>query len=105
YNEVSRLIKEIPTTLVNLEKNTQLESIHSLGIEETKRIYISKLTPTIKEKIVNKDKSTYNIGDRVGHRKFGSGIITAITVDSITINFDNLGDKILLKEYANLSKE
>ncbi|MBF0710136.1 MULTISPECIES: ATP-dependent helicase [unclassified Gemella] len=105
YNEVSRFIKEIPTTLVNLEKNTQLESIHSLGIEETKRIYISKLTPTIKEKIVNKDKSTYNIGDRVGHRKFGSGIITAITVDSITINFDNLGDKILLKEYANLSKE
>ncbi|MDO4813821.1 MAG: UvrD-helicase domain-containing protein [Gemella sp.] len=106
YNETSRFIKEIPTNLVQEEKNNQLKAMDSLGIVENKKPFISKLNPKIKEKSINNSNTAaYQVGDKVFHKKFGSGSIASISTDSITVTFDNVGEKTLLKEYANLTKE
>ena len=43
-------------------------------------------------------------GDRVSHKKFGLGTVTACKGDQITIQLDSGGTKTLLKGYAPIVK-
>ena len=56
----------------------------------------------------NKDKKIIDLknGDKVSHKKFGIGTITAIKNDVLTIKFENdeYGEKILKYGYAPIEK-
>lgn len=51
-----------------------------------------------------KAAEAFAVGDRVSHKKFGLGTVTACKGDQITIHLDSGGDKTLLKGYAPIVK-
>ena len=52
-----------------------------------------------------KKKVSYNIGDKVSHIVFGSGIIEQINKDKLTIRFDKTGQvKTITSSFSGLSK-
>ena len=107
-NKRSRFLDEVPNKLMHFESGfgatandsgeSQLESV-------TK--FISRLSPKIK--IADKPKTdvrtNYVVGDIVVHKKFGEGKVLSIEKDSVKVNFEKVGSKILLIEYANLMRK
>ena len=75
---------------------------HSIEVEKTNSLY--KKGKDI-QKIINLD---YNIGDRVNHIKFGDGTVKKIEDIGrdyeVTIEFDDIGEKILFAAFAKLKK-
>jgi hypothetical protein len=45
-------------------------------------------------------QSKYAVGDQVSHPMFGDGIVTAIDVDKLTIEFRNKVTKLILADYV-----
>lgn len=108
FNEPSRFIKEIPTELINEKRSIQLGSLSNIEIgSDSSSKFISKLSPKIKAKEPKKTlaSSNYNIGDKVSHKKFGIGIVLNLSSDKVEVDFDEVGKKSLILEYANLTKE
>ena len=107
-NKRSRFLDEVPNKLMHFESGfgatangsgeSQLESV-------TK--FISRLSPKIK--IADKPKTdvrtNYVVGDIVVHKKFGEGKVLSIEKDSVKVDFEKVGLKILLIEYANLTRK
>lgn len=107
-NKRSRFLDEVPNKLMHFESGfgatandsgeSQLESV-------TK--FISRLSPKIK--IADKPKTdvrtNYVVEDIVVHKKFGEGKVLSIEKDSIKVDFEKVGPKILLIEYANLTRK
>lgn len=107
-NKRSRFLDEVPNKLMHFESGfgatandsgeSQLESV-------TK--FISRLSPKIK--IADKPKTdvrtNYVVGDIVVHKKFGEGKVLSIEKDSVKVDFEKVGPKILLIEYANLMRK
>lgn len=107
-NKRSRFLDEVPNKLMHFESGfgsagndigeSQLESV-------TK--FISRLSPKIK--ITDKPKTdvrtNYAVGDIVVHKKFGEGKVLSIEKDSVKVDFEKVGLKILLIEYANLTRK
>ena len=107
-NKRSRFLDEVPNKLMYFESGfgatandsgeSQLESV-------TK--FISRLSPKIK--IADKPKTdvrtNYVVGDIVVHKKFGEGKVLSIEKDSVKVDFEKVGPKILLIEYANLTRK
>jgi len=54
-------------------------------------------------------KATYAVGDNVSHKVFGKGTVTAVSLMGndclLTINFDGVGVKKLMANFANLTKQ
>ena len=61
---------------------------------------------SIVAKPVTTDLSQYKTGQTIYHKKFGEGIITAISPEDddlkLDINFEKVGHKRLMAKYANL---
>ena len=107
-NKRSRFLDEVPNKLMHFESGfgatandsgeSQLESV-------TK--FISRLSPKIK--IADKPKTdvrtNYVVGAIVVHKKFGEGKVLSIEKDSVKVDFEKVGPKILLIEYANLTRK
>lgn len=107
-NESSRFIAEIPDELIEQEKNSNLISNHKIETSKTSKqeSVINNFSPKIKISKESKNvNSNFSVGEKVFHNKFGSGIVENFNDDNITVNFSNYGKKILLIEYANLTKE
>ena len=107
-NKRSRFLDEVPNKLMHFESGfgatandsgeSQLESV-------TK--FISRLSPKIKiaDKPKTDDRTNYVVGDIVVHKKFGEGKVLSIEKDSVKVDFEKVGSKILLIEYANLTRK
>ena len=50
-------------------------------------------------------RTNYVVGDIVVHKKFGEGKVLSIEKDSVKVDFEKVGPKILLIEYANLTRK
>ena len=107
-NKRSRFLDEVPNKLMHFESGfgatandsgeSQLESV-------TK--FISRLSPKIKiaDKPETDVRTNYVVGDIVVHKKFGEGKVLSIEKDSVKVDFEKVGSKILLIEYANLTRK
>jgi len=107
-NKRSRFLDEVPNKLMHFESGfgatandsgeSQLESV-------TK--FISRLSPKIKisDKPKTDVRTNYVVGDIVVHKKFGEGKVLSIEKDSVKVDFEKVGPKILLIEYANLTRK
>ena len=107
-NRKSRFIDEVPKELTHFESafgSTPSDNKDS-NIEQANK-FISNLSPKInitkKTKLSN--DMNYSIGDIVLHKKFGEGKVLDIKTDSVKVEFDEVGVKILLIEYANLTRK
>ncbi len=108
-NKRSRFLDEDPNKLMHFESGfgatandsgeSQLESV-------TK--FISRLSPKIK--ISDKPKTDVRTnyvdwGYSSSLKKFGEGKVLSIEKDSVKVDFEKVGPKILLIEYANLTRK
>ena len=107
-NKRSRFLDEVPNKLMHFESGfgaTANDSGES-QLESVKK-FISRLSPKIK--IADKPKTdvrtNYVVGDIVVHKKFGEGKVLSIEKDSVKVDFEKVGPKILLIEYANLTRK
>ena len=107
-NKRSRFLDEVPNKLMHFESGfgaTANDSGESQFESVTK--FISRLSPKIK--IADKPKTdvrtNYVVGDIVVHKKFGEGKVLSIEKDSVKVDFEKVGPKILLIEYANLTRK
>nr|MDD3720543.1 UvrD-helicase domain-containing protein [Candidatus Gracilibacteria bacterium] len=95
-NIVSRFIKEIPKELIEDYKmeisNFGLGSSFGINLKDSETILGGQgfSIPKIKVKEFN-DVSTFSLGDRVNHHKFGNGIITSLSGELAEIAFSEKG--------------
>ena len=116
HTQPSRFLEEIPNEL--LEKTTsrdwktldQGEEIPHSAQEMRARSVVAAhhFGQVVGGMGDNKPKIDYHLNDKVSHPIFGDGIIVAVTPISgdsmLDINFDKVGNKRLLANYANLGK-
>ncbi|MFA5537064.1 MAG: DNA helicase PcrA [Bacillota bacterium] len=93
YNPPSRFLAEIPEDLVKeMESPTEKP--------------MSKPRPVVTEK--PRTLGTYILGDKVGHPKWGAGVIVKVEGrgedQQLTVAFPDQGLKVLLAKYAPLTK-
>jgi DNA helicase-2/ATP-dependent DNA helicase PcrA len=120
YNRPSRFINEIPPGLINEIDNDSNNSKHRRERREDKKSKTSNIIDlklfrgfkpiTLEDLTVNKTVSniSFNVGDRVKHKKFGVGTVLVVQKVGddckLEIQFDDAGMKRLMAAYANLTK-
>ncbi len=113
-NKISRFTQEIPSELINKTrardwKKLEPGTVVSKSLYET-RIQSAQSARNFGQGVIHQeiDHQTYNIGDIVTHKTFGQGIIISVKPmgndNLLEINFDNIGSKKLMSNYAKLSK-
>ncbi|MDO5539414.1 MAG: DNA helicase PcrA [Eubacteriales bacterium] len=132
YNSMSRFLKEIPTELLESEKdstvsgpsygnssfsgrtaegglpwNTPKPSTDSPYMQ-ARKAFRSKAFDPAQFKISKADHLEYGVGDRVRHIKFGVGTVEKV-IDGgkdfeVTVNFENYGVKKMFAAFAKLQK-
>ena len=125
-NKISRFIEEIPKELRDgyketvRKEDTYEDSEVEWGYGKVKDSYSTSKKPVFqfrtaesflnslaKSKVEeNIDLSKYSVGQKVSHKKFGTGKITAIEPEGddlkVDISFEKVGKKRLMAKYANL---
>lgn len=115
YNRVSRFITEMPEHLI---ENAVQEGIRrrSSGVSSEghgfvpggKKVDLSDLKERIKEFNRTEAGDSVEVGDRVVHKKFGEGTVTAKVKENsdyrLDILFDQHGLKRLMESFAKLKK-
>ncbi len=113
----SRFIDEIPETVYEYSERTPFANTSSHGGFNDSFDFITERKPKIETTLIPKKESkvelsgniSFKVGDRVKHKKFGAGLVTA--AESVgndvryEIAFDSVGVKNLLGLYAKLEKE
>ncbi|MBQ3109984.1 MAG: UvrD-helicase domain-containing protein [Clostridia bacterium] len=115
----SRFLEEMPEGVYEYSEKSPFTRTSSFGsfdddfgfapIERKPKIETTTLLPKKESKMELTGNITFKVGDRVKHKKFGAGLITA--AESIgndvryEIAFDSVGTKNLLGLYAKLEKE
>lgn len=105
-NKLSKFITEIPEELC--ENNGNLPELHSYSKpqrrsflkEETAKMRSAAAAPVTYE--------NFGVGDRVKHKLFGEGTVTAILQAGndmmITVNFDTRGEKTVMRNNSKMVK-
>ncbi|MCQ2609667.1 MAG: ATP-binding domain-containing protein, partial [Lachnospiraceae bacterium] len=93
-----------------LYNNTFAKKISYNNNFEVSKIDLKKNIDSYKmgENIVKESKLSYEVGDRVTHIKFGDGIVKKIEDIGrdyeVTVDFDEIGTKVLFATFAKLQK-
>jgi len=113
YNRVSRFVEEIPASLTKGRTNhtgRQKTSMSSWTENTGKTVDLSDLKSRIKafNRASQEDAESVNVGDRVMHKKFGTGTVKKKVLESgdyrLDIEFDDYGMKRLMESFARLKK-
>lgn len=113
----SRFIEEIPETLYEYTENSPFNRGEAHGGFNDDFGFVQPKKPKIETTLIQRAESkvelsgniSFKVGDRVKHKKFGAGLVTA--AESVgndvryEIAFDSVGVKNLLGLYAKLEKE
>ena len=113
YHPISRFLKEIPRNLLSIYKRNvgmQAKKVQmpvKPAMPKTNNWY----QPTPTQSFVPKENSvskSFNVGDKVQHKKFGIGTVVAVKDSAdgqeLTIAFAGAGIRSLLTKYAVLEK-
>jgi len=104
YNRKSRFIEEISPGLIQELGETRIQNNEGIKFS-----LFRGSKPISLEDIKKKNtEESFNIGDRVEHKKFGTGTVTLAKKEGddllLEIQFDSCGMKRLVAAYANLKK-
>lgn len=112
YNVPSRFIEEVPENLTKWLQSTQKIDVRHFmsGVDHQ---FESNTSPTSKNRrkniggVINSHETQWRIGQNVAHTKFGAGVIINYEGQGnevrVQVNFDRVGMKWLLLEYAKLT--
>ncbi|MCM1090871.1 MAG: DNA helicase PcrA [Butyrivibrio sp.] len=126
YNAISRFVREIPASLMD---NSMPDTKRASEVLERSRAIVRpRTTPKADKPFIAKGIGSlnqiagiqkglqsenvgsldYDVGDRVGHVKYGEGTVTAITKEprdyKVTVMFDGVGQKIMYASFAKLKR-
>jgi len=119
---ISRFINEIPEELVNSnKKKIQMEAkkqnkynLFTGGFtapvkkpEATPAIQSSQVAASASSSSQNfdsNDSKLFKAGDKIQHKKWGTGTIVQVKGDEISAAFDNMGVKTMMMPYAPIKK-
>lgn len=115
YNKMSRFLKEVPVYLLssgNVVMKEETDIPKQNAYMQAKQSFHAKAfeTPKPIRQFGNAggSSSSYDVGDRVRHVKFGEGLVTAIVAGGrdyeVTVQFDNAGVKKMFAAFAKLQK-
>ena len=122
YAKISRFVKEIDEKLIDgslwEEKPRELDlspvaGFHQGGsgrknVDLSFNPYKKPVAPKNFGTKIEKAPLEYGVGDRVSHRKFGPGTVSAITDGGrdyeVTVDFDDGGTKKMFASFAKLTK-
>ena len=115
YNKVSRFVGEIPRELFEGTpvKQGGYENITRWNGNAPKNPAVSVTAPVFPAAVpaarpVPAVQGSFRVGDRVEHKKFGKGVITAVENEGgdfkLEIVFENVGMKRLMAAFANLAR-
>lgn len=113
YNKVSCFVREIPRELVDVGKNQEKRQTKPSeawkSFNQLKRDFHAKAFQQTQQFPVNTDQPlNYGEGDRVQHRKFGTGTVKAIVSGGkdyeVTVDFEKVGVKKMFASFAKLKK-
>jgi hypothetical protein len=90
--------KELDSEIERLDK---IERKEKVKINEEKKI-ISKVEKSEKPKSIVSEM--YGIGSKIRHNRFGIGEVISETENNVVIKFPEVGEKSLIKKFANLTK-
>ncbi|MDY2790431.1 MAG: DNA helicase PcrA [Lachnospiraceae bacterium] len=120
YNPVSRFIREIPATLLSVEKRqVSVDAVFQKPAQHPAMTHSYQLkTAAAKDPDTIFDKPSfgtnaaalsYKVGDQVRHIKFGSGVVTEILPAGkdyeVAVDFERCGVKRMFASFAKLKKE
>ena len=109
-NPVSRFIHEIPEELVDGIEKTK-ETMFGRNFESTKeKAPLQKRRAKRMEHAVGAATMDWNPGDKVGHKKWGTGTVVRVQGEGDNLELDvafpaPTGIKRLLAQYAPITKE
>ncbi len=111
HNKISRFYEEFPEELIESKKKKVKKLKLDFNIEErpTPNLY-SMLINTSNEikKLVTPENvaMSFKVGDKVGHKKFGKGVVKNVMPAGadyeLTVHFEDIGTKKLMSTFANL---
>ena len=110
-NMASRFLREIPMELCDVTAGSAMRGFTTGTQYSSSSAPTYKTANTYKSSIITQSSSkkpliNYNIGQRVEHKTFGVGTVTAVTPmgnDSmLVIEFDSIGTKKIMAQFANL---
>ncbi|HOQ75180.1 MAG TPA: DNA helicase PcrA [Thermoclostridium sp.] len=113
YNRVSRFVEEIPASLTKGSiqyTEWQKAPAKSWPDNQSKTVDLSDLKSRIRafNRVSQGDAESVNVGDRVIHKKFGTGTVVKKVPESgdfrLDIEFDDYGLKRLMESFARLKK-
>ena len=115
YNKMSRFLKEIPLHLLSStigkekdEKEVPKQTAYFQARQSFRSKAFAAPKPTQQFGKMNGNGPGYDVGDRVKHKKFGEGIVTAMTAGGrdyeVTVEFDDFGTKKMFAAFAKLQK-
>ena len=115
YNKMSRFLKEVPLKLLetgSIKEKEEKEIPKQTAYFQAKQSFKSKAfsIPKPAQQFGKMDEKGpgYDVGDRIRHKKFGEGIVTAMTAGGrdyeVTVEFDDFGTKKMFAAFAKLEK-
>lgn len=107
YNRPSQFLKELPEELCSMVDRTIPRSTHQRVRSAAPKSFAGAGEPSViePEKLVPKGEAgSYSIGDKVEHRKFGSGLVVKVNGTVLHVTFPGMGIKELDVRYAPLTK-
>ncbi|MDO4554698.1 MAG: DNA helicase PcrA [Lachnospiraceae bacterium] len=112
YNTVSRFISEMPKDLLEMENQKQKNEVISMSLAQAagrKKMFHKKPYQQGSIQAPGNVELDYQVGDRVGHVKFGMGTVTEIRPGGrdyeVTVDFDKCGVKKMFASFAKLKKD
>lgn len=115
YNRMSRFLSEVPEELVENGKPKEKQTVEVpknqeyFKAREAFRTKAFEMPKPVQQFTVAGGKGPgYDVGDRVRHKKFGDGLVTAIVEGGrdyeVTVQFDGAGVKKMFAMFAKMQK-
>lgn len=103
----SRFIDEIPAAHIELKSPmgraaTYGGNIHAYSAQERKNTDYEISAKEIASKYIDDSDSPWRRGAKVVHRVFGEGVIEKIDGDRLSVRFENIGVKKIVKSFVEL---
>lgn len=108
-NKLSTFAREIPPQLCEEKEEMPAFSRDFSSAKKPKpRSFLKEQSEKLKNPAAQGSSEKIEVGDRVRHVKFGNGVVVKIKQMGndamVTVNFDNIGEKAVMKNYAKMTK-
>ncbi|MCH5204014.1 MAG: UvrD-helicase domain-containing protein [Oscillospiraceae bacterium] len=108
-NKLSTFVREIPSELCEeIEEMSAFSRDHMSASKPKPHSFLKEQSEKLKAPSAQGAAENIAVGDRVRHMKFGDGIVVKIKQMGndamVTVDFDRIGEKAVMRNYARMTK-